>query len=69
MSNLYSLFEEIKPCEGVLGPCEAAGIERSCRTKYHDEEMNKNPILCERCAEYYSEYWDDMWREYYSSVI
>ncbi len=56
-------------CEGFFGPCGEPAIEISCRTQYPDEDMNKNPILCSRCAHYYNLHWDEMWNEYYSGLL
>jgi len=45
----------------------------SAMTCYHwdgkGEDPNRDFALCEGCAEEHYEYWDDMWREYYSGLI
>jgi hypothetical protein len=28
------------------------------------EDPNRQPVLCDPCAELDKEYWDDMWAEY-----
>lgn len=58
------------PCEGMFGPCgklPAAVI--SCRTAYHNELANRDPIMCEECAKWYKAHWDEMWAEYYSGRL
>lgn len=43
------------------------------RTQYHWNGIGENPNadkrLCRTCAASHHKYWDEMWREYYSSRI
>jgi len=32
------------------------------------EDPNKVPDLCDDCRESYYDYWNEMWREYYSGL-
>ena len=45
-------------------PAEAAAWEEA-----HNPYPNKAPVLCDACAAEYKAYWDEMWRDYYSSVL
>lgn len=38
------------------------------RTAYHDPEANFF-YGCRQCHEYNDQYWDEMWREYYGSIL
>jgi hypothetical protein len=33
------------------------------------EDPNPDPVLCERCAEDYTQYWDEMWQQYYTDRL
>ena len=32
-------------------------------------DPNRDVALCAECEKGYAEFWDDMWQEYYSSVM
>ena len=61
-------------CQGVSGQCYDIRVsEIGCKTAYDwngkGEDPNRNPVLCESCADEYNEHWDDMWNEYYSGRL
>lgn len=60
---LQSLFKKCEHC----GRWPARRIY--CKTAYHDEALNLEPVLCVECEVEYDEYWNDMWREYYDSRL
>lgn len=32
-------------------------------------DPNRNPVLCDKCFEEYTEYWDDAFNSYYSGIL
>jgi len=65
-------------CEGVQGPCEAtSGLSWATPRNAYKWDVDKDPIrdpngdmfLCESCAGWMKEYWDEMWGEYYSGCM
>ena len=55
-------------CDGLYGPCFCKGHRRAQNTAYVDEKRNW-VFLCDTCMEANDEYWKEMWREYYGSVL
>ena len=55
-------------CDGLYGPCFCRGHRRVQNTAYVDEKKNW-VFLCDTCMEANDEHWDEMWREYYGSVL
>ena len=55
-------------CDGLYGPCFCRGHRRVQNTAYVDEKKNW-VFLCDTCMEANDEYWNEMWREYYGSVL
>lgn len=53
--------------------CEQCGAPYAylveCRTRYADDSQNVCPVLCSPCEQRYTEYWDDMWAEYYAGLM
>lgn len=74
MNNLYCARPEFtkenpKHCEGFEGPCEnteAEWVRMNCQ--YQNERSNWR-YMCEECAIVATEYWREMWDEYWSMVI
>ena len=62
------MFENEKFCHGFDAPCSHIGKIRRQNTQYVDDERNW-VFLCNECNKRNEEYWADMWREYYASVL
>lgn len=62
-------------CRGADGPCDnTEGVELvPRRTQYYwngeGEDPNAPLLLCPSCADFLREYWNDLWSEYYQSVM
>ena len=65
----HPLVGDLK-CESC-GSSPAAKIQS--KTSYpwdgKSEDPNRDRVFCESCAREYEEHWDNMWAEYYSSMI
>jgi hypothetical protein len=79
-----SLDEIIDSCRCVYGhdggpraePCRGKTELRTAMTKYHfegeinsSEDPNKDFYACEEHYEDYCQYWQEMWNEYWRSVL
>lgn len=57
----------VDECPGALAPCgEIRPLIKvgPCRLDYDD-----SCIVCTLCAQHYTQYWDEMWSEYYRNVL
>lgn len=54
------------PCQ--YPDCEKRGFWRRQNTAYQDNKSNYC-CLCNQHADENDEYWDEMWKEYYYSVL
>jgi hypothetical protein len=68
---VYRLWPRCEHCGTIFGL--KLEDSRTCYPTNCDPFDGKNPnrsqLLCRRCAEYHHEYWDDMWKEYYSGRL
>ena len=56
-------------CKGFNSLCgKYKAIKFRARTFYSNEGDNWR-ILCPKCQEECKEYWNDMWKDYYNSVL
>jgi hypothetical protein len=55
-------------CEGMFGPCPNKGDWIPKRTHYPGDNEN-NIKMCALCAHEYNKYWDEMFNDYYRSVL
>lgn len=56
-------------CDGWEGPCDSKNaVSYHMRTRYVDNTSNY-ATLCPSCQEASDTHWDDMWREYYASIL
>lgn len=55
-------------CQGVDGPCYNKATKRRQNTAYTDDNMNW-VTMCDECAKFNDERWDEQWREYYAGVM
>ena len=50
------------------GPCQRPNIPRiECDSRRMDSDATY--MLCGWCAQEHHEYWDEMWRDYWSGVL
>lgn len=68
---VYKICPKCEHCHTIFG----LALEES-RTMYpvkddcpEKDNPNRSQLLCRRCAEYHHEYWDDMWKDYYSGRL
>ena len=71
-------LEDASPHENVpytesCGTCPVCGVESEIktvrqRTQYQDDSLNWF-TGCEACIEENSDYWDDMWSDYYLDLL
>ena len=54
-------------CEGFDGPCKNVEAEWTWMTTYYPDACSNWRYLCAECAEWALEYWNEIWREYWSS--
>jgi hypothetical protein len=52
-------------CEFCQVPADSL-LYRACMTNYTEPDRNREPLLCDQCAETYQEYWEERWNEFYS---
>lgn len=55
-------------CQGSSGPCSNTGKRRIQNTAYQNDESNYR-TLCPECQKAEDKHWDEMWTNYYRSVI
>lgn len=55
-------------CHGWEGPCFRRWKKRRQNTSYVNEESNW-VFLCDRCMKINHEHWQEMWNDYYRSVM
>jgi hypothetical protein len=57
---------------GKYNPCERCGKEDSEKYRqntFYENEDDNWVTLCEYCRKENDEYWEEMWREYYSGCM
>jgi len=72
---VYKIWPRCEHCGTIRGLC--LEDSRTCYPTNHDpfdgkshpDDPNRSQLLCRRCAEYHHEYWDDMWKDYYSGRL
>lgn len=72
-------FYKLLPCCEHCGAIRGLALEdsRTCYpTKYdpldfksHPDDPNRSRLLCRNCAVSHHEYWDEMWKDYYSGRL
>lgn len=55
-------------CQGFDSPCWHFGKKRRQNTQYVDDERNF-VFMCDKCAKINSEHWQEMWNDYWRSVL
>jgi 3-deoxy-D-arabino-heptulosonate 7-phosphate (DAHP) synthase class II len=55
-------------CWGFDGPCNNIGLKLRQNTAYVDDRRNF-VIMCSDCFEMNQQYWEEMWRDYWSDKL
>jgi len=71
-------IEDYGVCEGFQGPClSTEGLSWTPALSRYPwdidesptEDPNRDMFFCPACAKAWIDYWEEMWREYYSGLL
>lgn len=72
---VYRLAPTCEHCKTIFGlKLEDSRTQYPGKTIWDDgyephKDPNRPSLLCRMCADLHHEYWDDMWKEYYSGRL